>query len=657
MKAGESLALLDASTRMVAELVRAGGLHAGADAARVIETITERARDGAEPETLVPDSYRFAVPGEIDDTLVPARRRYCLRIRGPRVTVTRGAASSDSSESDLGQPLASTRTETPPQPLAEMWRLVREKRPAIPALMALGLVIAAVGALFEVMWLRGVLEMSNVLSLREHRLATIAIVLGFIGALMLLDVAIASAVFRIGRRVETRLRAALLEKLPRSERTIFKAVSCPTWPIARTASTRLRGMPDLGARFARDVDAAPVHRGRPRVARSAERRRGVGRRRRSRSEFRSATARLLAERELRQRSHAAALSRHYLDSLLGLVPARMHSAERPLRQRTSSCSSSGDDRACTCCAAALSSKACRLLVGIAARRVAGARLRRAWRAAGQASLLLVYWTLSLPMLAQRARRHHSSVPAYRNVLARVLEPLDAPDESDYARRSRQPMRRAVASAFRCKAVEVSCPRPRSVLDDVDLTIDCRRARRDRRAIGRGQVDARRAAARMAHAVRRTPCSSTAQPLDRRATRRPAPPDGAGSIPPSSCGTDRSSTTCATENRGTIVSSIGSIIEDGGARRNPREAARRAAVAARRGRTTDVRRRGTARPIRPRARSPARAPGHPGRAVPRPRSTTCATSCSARARDIWRDADAALRDPRHRATRWRSSACS
>ena len=36
------------------------------------------------------------------------------------------------------------------------------------------------------------------------------------------------------------------------------------------------------------------------------------------------------ERDLRQRTHAGALTRFYLDALLGLIPVRAHGAERAL---------------------------------------------------------------------------------------------------------------------------------------------------------------------------------------------------------------------------------------------------------------------------------------------------------------------------------------
>jgi ATP-binding cassette subfamily B protein len=42
---------------------------------------------------------------------------------------------------------------------------------------------------------------------------------------------------------------------------------------------------------------------------------------------------LLEERDLRLRTHTGALSRFYLDSLLGLIPVRTHGAERSMRRQ------------------------------------------------------------------------------------------------------------------------------------------------------------------------------------------------------------------------------------------------------------------------------------------------------------------------------------
>ena len=96
----------------------------------------------------------------------------------------------------------------------------------------------------------------------------------------------------------------------------------------------------------------------------------------------------------------------------------------------------------------------------------------------------------------------------------------------------------------------------------------------------------------------------------------------------------------------MISGIGSVHRDRGARRNPREAARRPAVAARRRRPADVGRRRAARAVRPGAgaRNVRLAIlDEPFRGLDR----DSGDELLVRAREIWRDADAALRDARHR----------
>ena len=469
----QSLALLDAATRMVTKLVGANGLRAGAESARVIETIMERAVAGADPGNLVPENYWFALPGDGADTII-LRGAVLLRIRGRRHEATTEASSSDqssesseSSENDLASTLMSTRTEIPPRPLAEMWRLVCDKRPAIPALLALGLIVAAAGALFEVMWMRGLLEMGNVLSLREQRLATMAMLLGFVGGLMLLDVAIASAVFRIGRRVETRLRAALLEKLPRIGENYFQSRLVSDLAHRAHSLDALRGIPDLGGRFARTsmqlvftaIGLAWLDPPSAGVAVTAATLALV---------IPLATERMLAERELRQRSHDAALTRHYLDSLIGLVPARMHSAERPLRRQHEQLLVEWGRSSLHLLRGSVVVEGLQLLVG---------SLLAAWLVLGFVSrgarpgstLLLVYWTLTLPLLAREVAAVIRQFPAYRNILARVLEPLHATDES-VASEALPPAAETSGVSISLKSVDVSI-RGRAVLEDVDLTIE------------------------------------------------------------------------------------------------------------------------------------------------------------------------------------------
>jgi ATP-binding cassette subfamily B protein len=138
---------------------------------------------------------------------------------------------------------------------------------------------------------------------------------------------------------------------------------------------------------------------------------------------------VLEERDLRLRTHIGALSRFYLDALLGLIPARTHGAERSLRRQHESQmiewarSNREFSNTATYLRAAgavmYSLFAILILVNYVAK-------------GGQPSeiLLLFYWTLNLPALGQSLADQIQQYPMLRNRIVRLLEPLGAPDEED-----------------------------------------------------------------------------------------------------------------------------------------------------------------------------------------------------------------------------------
>ncbi|NOQ14223.1 MAG: ATP-binding cassette domain-containing protein [Methyloprofundus sp.] len=137
---------------------------------------------------------------------------------------------------------------------------------------------------------------------------------------------------------------------------------------------------------------------------------------------------LLTERDLNLRTHDGALSRFYLDALLGLTPIRTHTAERTVRRehegllvRWSSASQ------------ALYSAETMLYVIAALLGITFA----VWIPfnyivqGGEASsvLLLFYWALQLPALGQHLATSLQQYPMQRNRLLRLLEVLNAPEEA------------------------------------------------------------------------------------------------------------------------------------------------------------------------------------------------------------------------------------
>ena len=422
-----SLAVLDGSVRIVHELVHAHGLRRGGDASAVIERITTRVADGANPGALVPPSYWSVLPDSGDMLIL--RGAVLLRARGRRVPHVAMPHGSDSASTQPGSSdtVAHVLTETPTRPLAEAWRLLRGDGVTAPIVLAVAIGIAAAGSLIEIMLLRGALELGNVLVLREYRLVTVGLVLGVLAALLVLDLATAAGVFRLGRRLEMRLRSALLMKLPRLGDQYFRGRLVSDLAHRAHSIDALRMLPDLGSRFLRTsfqllLTAIALAWLDPRTtwlaALSA-----VGA-----FVIPLGAHRLLAERELRQRSHAAALSRHYLDSLLGLTAARTHAAERPLRQRHEALLVEWGRSSVHLLRGGVVIEGVQLLVG----SMLAVWLVLAFVSGGTqpgSTLLFVYWALNLPVLGRDLAAIVRQFPAYRNILARIVEPLSATEEA------------------------------------------------------------------------------------------------------------------------------------------------------------------------------------------------------------------------------------
>ena len=141
---------------------------------------------------------------------------------------------------------------------------------------------------------------------------------------------------------------------------------------------------------------------------------------------------MLAERELRQRSHAAALTRYYLDSLLGLVAARTHGAERALRHRHESLLVEWGRSSLHLLRGGVVIEGVQMLIGslLAAWLVLGFVARNARPGS---MLLFVYWTLSLRSWRASWRRHPAvpRLPQHPGARAGAVE---TPDESTSAAR-------------------------------------------------------------------------------------------------------------------------------------------------------------------------------------------------------------------------------
>lgn len=235
-----------------------------------------------------------------------------------------------------------------------------------------------------------------------------------------------AAMLRSGLRLETRLRLAFLQKLPRLNERYFH--SRLTSDMARRVHNLqgLRGLPLLGFALIQNfalllstavglvwLDPTSALLVLLAVAGNVA--------------LIFAAQPLQSELDLRQQSHAAGLSRFFLDVLQGLLPVRSHSAGRAIRlehearlvelyrtNRTVNRFHLGHDALIA---------VFNIFVAVA---IVFFYISREREAAGV--LLLLYWTLSVPYLGQRLTALARQYPRQRNQLARLLEPLGAGED-------------------------------------------------------------------------------------------------------------------------------------------------------------------------------------------------------------------------------------
>jgi ATP-binding cassette subfamily B protein len=145
-----SLAALDASTRMVAAIVRGGGLRRGRQAARVLERCFKHARNepAGEDESIPADYWmvRPAPSGPSDEPQVLLRGAVLVRVHGRRQTepaMAGGVSENLGGPAPLSPELAAALEEPPSRPGRDLLRLLRADGLLAPAALVAALLLAA----------------------------------------------------------------------------------------------------------------------------------------------------------------------------------------------------------------------------------------------------------------------------------------------------------------------------------------------------------------------------------------------------------------------------------------------------------------------------------------------------------------------------------
>ncbi|MFL5540887.1 MAG: ATP-binding cassette domain-containing protein, partial [Longimicrobiaceae bacterium] len=418
------LAALDAAVRLADALVQARAIPRGAAAVRLVAALARRARESDEA---VPSSYWSVTPVEVEEGEEPA-----LRLRGAVLVRVRGVRPDGGAAAAERSPeLAAALTERPPSAFRALLELLRAGDPPLHrGALAAGMVAAAAAVGLEALVLRAALGIGRSLGLVEQRLQAAAALACFVVALLLLEGGLSGALLRLGRRLEVRMRAAFLDKVPRLPDRYLQSRPTSDMGERSHALHHLRQLPrfaGLGARLVLQMAItaaallwlAPGSGWITAVLAAAS----VG--------IPLAMLPLLREHDLRIRTHNGALGRFYLDTLLGLLPVRAHGAESAVRREHESLLVEWVH------AGRMRLGALRLFVGVhaAATLALGGILllhhaARAGDAAG--TLLLVYWVLLLATLGVELAFAAQQAPVYRNVTLRSLEPLGAPEDDGAA---------------------------------------------------------------------------------------------------------------------------------------------------------------------------------------------------------------------------------
>ncbi len=394
-----SLGRLDAALRLATSLHESGAIRKGLEAANLLAELV------ADP-SLIPPTYWCVQASESETDLY---------FRGAILVRVKGLLAGPLSET-LSVELKATLTEQPDNPLLAIWECLRADGLLAPTLLATAIACSAAGAAWETVLFRGLFTTGNQTSA----------VLSFIAVMMLLEFPIAATLLGMGRRLEVRLRLRFALKIPLLNDRYFQSRLASDMAQRLHTAEQLREIPEMGGQLLRlccellcTVGAVLwlyPQCGVPTV---------IGGIAAAVLPFLGQL--LMGEADFRWRNQGAALSRFYLDALLGLIAIRAHGAQRVMKREQSNHLKAWAKTGFQLQNTVVFFEGAQALLGFGL-CVWMLKLYVASEAGASGILLLFYWALRIPALAQEIASLAWRYPAMRNITLRLLEPLGAPSE-------------------------------------------------------------------------------------------------------------------------------------------------------------------------------------------------------------------------------------
>jgi ATP-binding cassette subfamily B protein len=419
-----SLAALDAATRMTESLTRSGGIGRS-QASALLERVLERERREPGAGGIPEHAWFVREPPGASGERLQMRGAVLLRVSGRRAPEAAPREEPERAPEALSPELVLALREQPSRPGRELLRLLRADGLLTPWALLAALLLSAGGVILEALLFRVLFDLGGKLGVAQQRLGALLALAAFCLALLFLELPLAATLWRYGRRLEARIRLAFLEKLPRLDDRYFQSRLISDMADRSHGLAALRSLPPLGGQLLRLcfvllLTTAGMIWLDPAGAPAALTVAAVG------LLLPLSLQKRLGDSDLRIRNHNGALSRCYLDALLGLVPIRAHGAEAPLRREHEGLLVEWARASLGLLRSVVAAEAVVTLVGFGlAVWLLNDHLSRGTEIGSV--LLLVYWALSLPMLGQQIALVAEQYPAHRNVTLRALEPLGAPD--------------------------------------------------------------------------------------------------------------------------------------------------------------------------------------------------------------------------------------
>ncbi|MDQ6975767.1 MAG: ATP-binding cassette domain-containing protein [Mariprofundaceae bacterium] len=410
------LATLDAATRMVSSLVEVDAIRSGTEAGALVNQLTEHPAD-------IPSNHWLIYPDNNDPTQMLFRCAVTIHIAG-----LMDETDASTSKSPPIADLEIAKKADKPKVEQHIFAALRRDGLLTPSLIALGLLFSALGVALEVLVFRGLIEIGQQTQLLSQQMEAFTLVVFFLLSLLILEWPLSLAGLAMGRKLEIRLRQQFLQKIPRLEDRYFHS-RLTSDMIQRAYELReLRNLPDLAANFLRLLMQIMLvtigliilyPAGTWLILFSIYMLLWLA--------FISQP--LLQEQDMQFRTHTGGLSRFYLDALQGITPIQAHRAapsiqtehDQLLLHWVKSGRSFYNSYELSALIQLLVSSTLVIILVIA---YLGSSAHDS-----SGTLLFLYWMLQLPLLGTALADLARQYPAQRNRLLRLLEPLEAMDES------------------------------------------------------------------------------------------------------------------------------------------------------------------------------------------------------------------------------------